>query len=40
MLYCGHAPDLSRRSFKCFHDLENRLARDAASGYGTDANDE
>ena len=40
MLYCTREPDLSHRSFKYFHDLEERLARDAASGYSTDADDE
>ena len=40
MLYCVKDPDLSHRSFKYFHDLENRLRHDAASGYSTDADDE
>ena len=40
MLYCVKDPDLSHRSFKYFHDLENRLKRDAASGYSTDSDDE
>ena len=40
MLYCTRDPNLSHRSFKYFHDLENRLRRDAASGYSTDADDE
>jgi len=40
MLYCGHDPDLPHKSVKFFHDLENRLRRDAAQGYSTDSDNE